>query len=99
VDLFTLRTDIVLAGSDNRAVELLNDIRLEGLLTLIERLLPLFHESVDFVDIILHLLNEDINVSYDLHSVVDEGVNVIRVPPESINTGLEGIAHLLNAIS
>lgn len=66
-----------MAGSDNRAVELLNDIRLEGLLALIKRLLPLFHESVDFVDVILHLLNEDIDISYDLHSVVDEGVNVL----------------------
>lgn len=77
MNLFTLLTDIVMAGSDNRAVELLNDIRLEGLLAFIERLLPLFHESVDFVDVILHLLNEDVNISYDLHGGVDEGVNVL----------------------
>ena len=88
-----------MAGSYSGTVELLNDVRLEGLLAFVKRLFPLFHKLVDLVDVILHLFDKDINVADDFHSVVDEGVNVLRVPAEGIDTGLESVAHLLNAIS
>jgi len=48
VDLFTLRLDFVMAGSYSGTVELLHDVRLEGLLAFIKRPFPLFHELVDF---------------------------------------------------
>jgi len=98
VDLFTLRADVVMAGSYSGTVELLHDVRLEGLLAFIKRLFPLFHELVDLVDVILHLFDKYVYVADNLHGVVDEGVNVLRVPAESIDTGLKGVAHLLNAI-
>jgi len=53
---------------------------------------------LDLVDVILHLFDKYVYIGDDLHGVVDEGVNVLRVPAEGIDTGLKGVAHLLNAI-
>jgi len=55
-----------MAGSYSGTVELLNDVRLEGLLAFVKRLFPLLHELVDLVDI-----NPFINNAMKIVSDVD----------------------------
>jgi hypothetical protein len=93
VDLLTLLADIVLAGLDGGGVEVDNCVRLHGLLTLEERLVPGGHDGADLADVLLHLLDEDVDLSDDLHAVGDEGVNSFGAPLKGLYTRLEGVHH------
>lgn len=50
-------------------------------------------------DVLFHLLNKFIDLSADLKSLVDEGVDTVRVPLKGYETGVKGVKHLLNAVS
>lgn len=66
---------------------------------LIERLAPLIHDFNHLADVVLHLLDELVNFGNNFHGLVDKGVDVIGVPLELSNAGVEGIQHHLNAVS
>jgi hypothetical protein len=98
VDFLTLLADIVLARLDGSTVEVNNCVRLHGLLTLEERLVPGGHDDANLADVLLHLLNEDVDLSDDLHAVRNEGVNSLRAPLKSLYTRLEGVHHEDNSV-
>jgi hypothetical protein len=60
--------------------------------------LPVFHETLHLLDVVLHFLDEVVYLDNILHGLVDEWVNGLRVPFELFNTLLEGGVHCLNSI-
>jgi hypothetical protein len=100
MDLLALAFDLIESGDNRSVVEGLNILgRLSPVLTLEERgLAPTVHDLNHFADVLFHFLDEFVNFSHDAHGLVDEGVNVIRVPLESVNSGLQGLIHLLDAL-
>lgn len=64
-----------------------------------EWLLPGVHHGLNFLDVVLHLLDKLVLVSDHCHCLVDEWVNAMRVPHESLNTSLQRVVHLLDSLS
>jgi len=93
VDFLTLGTDVVTAGLNSGAVEVDNCVGLHGLLAFEEGLVPGDHDGTDLADVVLHLLDEDVDLGDDLHAVGDEWVDAFGAPLESLYTRLEGVHH------
>mmetsp|Transcript_20734 Transcript_20734/g.31851 ORF Transcript_20734/g.31851 Transcript_20734/m.31851 type:complete len:572 (-) Transcript_20734:732-2447(-) len=92
--------DVLEARHDQRLMGLLHVFRLEGLeLPLEEGLLPVFHHFLHLLDVVLHLLDEFVDFSDNLHGLVDEGFDVLRVPLKGLDTGVESFVHALDAVS
>jgi hypothetical protein len=99
MDVFTLRTDIFLFIFNQSTMDGCNHLWVSCFtLTLEKGLLPVFHLLFETSDVVLHFLYKSINFCYNLHGLVDEGVDSIRVPLECINTSLESFVHLINTI-
>jgi hypothetical protein len=88
-NLLSLSSNVFEATGDSSIVKLLNIIRWVGLhLPLIEGNLPLLHHLAHLLDVALHLLDELVNFSDGVHGILDELVDVVRVPLEFIHTWL-----------
>lgn len=64
-----------------------------------ERLLPFRHHFLDLLDVVLHLLDQVINFLHNDHALGDEVINTLGIPSEVVNTRLERLVDLLNAVS
>ena len=80
-------------------MDLLNIFWWEWLwLSVEEWLLPVFHHDLNLSDVLLHLLNESVDVRDDGHALVDEWINVLGVPFEVNDTWLEGVVHFHDSV-
>ena len=98
VDFLTLGTDVITAGLNRGAVEVDNCVGLLGLLAFEEGLVPGHHDGTDLADVVLHLLDEDVDLGDVLHANGDELVNAFGAPLEGFNTRLEGFHHEVDSL-
>jgi hypothetical protein len=94
VNFFTVVSNVFKSRTNHSGVTSLNILSGESFtLTLIEGFSPLLHNLLHLFDVFLHLLHELIDLSTNLESFVDEGVDVIGVPFEVNETGVESVKH------
>lgn len=100
VNLFAFALNQVKSGHDRGVVKRLHILGgLSSVLSLEQGgLAPKVHGFNHFADVLFHLFDKLINLSHDCHSLVDEWIDVILVPLESVDTWLEGLVHLLDSL-
>ena len=88
VDLFAFTSDGFETSNDSCVVLSLDVIgALSPHLSLEEGLLaPHVHDLNHLADVLLHLLDELVDVGDDDHSLVDEGIDILGVPLEGVDT-------------
>lgn len=99
VNFLTVVADVFEAGANESLVGLFDILSEESLiLALVEGFGPLVHDINHFANIFLHFLDELVNFSDYLHCLVDEGVDVLRVPLKLGDARVQGVQHHLDAV-
>lgn len=94
LDLLAVVLDVFKSWHLHRLMELDELIRWPRLdASLVEWLLPLYHEVLHLVHIVLHLFDQLIDVFDDLHGGVDEGINVLAIPLELSDAWHQRLVH------
>lgn len=99
MNFFSVVSDILKARTNKSLMCLLNIFGWKCLiLAFVEWFNPLLHNVVHFSDVVLHLLDQFIDFSDDLHSLVNEGVDIITIPLELRQAWVKSIKHHLDTV-
>lgn len=99
VNFFSVSLDFIESWSDSSIVLLYQIIWSERLVPSVEEWLgPVLHHLLHFLDVVFHLLDLSVNDENLGHALLDEWLNVLRVPSQGVETWLEQLVQLVDSV-